>query len=128
MTDYFKVVLGKGGQGTVYEASLPGPAEPWQKAAVKKLYRNKALDVVCSISAEEIRNQDSVEKEFWTELRSISRLHHNNLVALLGYCIEGNQLFLIYEVMENGSLQQHLHKKKSEETDSHHLLDWHQRM
>jgi len=91
MTDYFKVVLGKGGQGTMYEASLAGPAEPRQKAAVKKLYRNKALDAVCSNSAEEIRNQDSVEKEFWSELRSISRLHHNNLVALLGYCIEGNQ-------------------------------------
>ncbi|KAH8961519.1 hypothetical protein BDL97_05G054800 [Sphagnum fallax] len=128
MTDYFKVVLGKGGQGTVYEASLPGPAEPRQKAAVKKLDRNKALDAVCSNSAEEIRNQDSVEKEFWSELRSISRLHHNNLVALLGYCIEGDQLFLIYEFMENGSLQQHLHKKKSEETDSRQLLDWHQRM
>jgi hypothetical protein len=85
------VVLGKGGQGIVYEASLPGPAEPRQKAAVKKLYRNKALDAVCSNSAEEIRNQDSVEKEFWSELCSISRLHHNNLVALLGYCIEGDQ-------------------------------------
>jgi hypothetical protein len=37
MTDYFKVVLGKGGQGTVYEAFLPGHAEPRQKAVVKKL-------------------------------------------------------------------------------------------
>ncbi|CAK9881638.1 unnamed protein product [Sphagnum jensenii] len=127
MTDFFKVVLGKGGQGTVYEATLPGP-EPQQKAAVKKLDRNKALDGVRTNSGEEMKNQDSIEKEFWSELRSISRLHHNNLVSLLGYCIEANQLFLIYEFMENGSLQQHLHNKKNEETDSGHLFDWHQRM
>ncbi len=127
MTDFFKVVLGKGGQGTVYEATLPGP-EPQQKAAVKKLDRNKALDGVRTNSGEEMKNQDSIEKEFWSELRSISRLHHNNLVSLLGYCIEADQLFLIYEFMENGSLQQHLHNKKNEETDSGHLFDWHQRM
>ncbi|CAK9268503.1 unnamed protein product [Sphagnum jensenii] len=129
MTNSFEVVLGKGGQGTVYEGSLPG-SEPQQKAAVKKLDRDKALDGVSTNRYEDMKNRDATEKEFWSELRSISKLHHSNIVALLGYCIEGEDLFLIYEFMENGSLQQHLYRTKSEDSteSTGHFLDWHQRM
>jgi hypothetical protein len=52
------------------------------------------------------QQQATLEKEFWVELKTILRLHHGNLVALLGYCVEGQELFLIYELMSNESLDQ----------------------
>ncbi|XP_059435600.1 probable leucine-rich repeat receptor-like serine/threonine-protein kinase At3g14840 isoform X3 [Corylus avellana] len=43
-------------------------------------------------------------REFVNEIGMISALQHPNLVRLYGCCIEGNQLFLVYEYMENNSL------------------------
>ncbi|XVF79033.1 hypothetical protein PTKIN_Ptkin14bG0187000 [Pterospermum kingtungense] len=43
-------------------------------------------------------------REFVTELGMISALQHPHLVKLYGCCIEGNQLMLIYEYLENNSL------------------------
>ncbi|KAL9232207.1 hypothetical protein vseg_007343 [Gypsophila vaccaria] len=43
-------------------------------------------------------------REFINEIGMISGLNHPNLVRLYGCCVEGNQLFLIYEYMENNNL------------------------
>lgn len=43
-------------------------------------------------------------REFLNEIGMISCLQHPNLVKLHGCCIEGNQLLLVYEYMENNSL------------------------
>lgn len=43
-------------------------------------------------------------REFVTEIGMISALQHPHLVKLYGCCIEGNQLLLVYEFMENNSL------------------------
>ncbi|GJV72722.1 probable leucine-rich repeat receptor-like serine/threonine-protein kinase [Tanacetum coccineum] len=43
-------------------------------------------------------------KEFLNKLGVISALQHPNLVKLHGCCIQGNQLLLAYEYMENNSL------------------------
>ena len=47
--------------------------------------------------------------DFESEGRLISNVHHRNLVRLLGCCSKGSQLLLIYEYMENGSLDTFLY-------------------
>ncbi|CAI8597059.1 unnamed protein product [Vicia faba] len=48
------------------------------------------------------------EKEFLTEIRILSRIHHRNLVSLIGYCDEEGEQMLVYEFMSNGTLRDHL--------------------
>lgn len=75
--------IGQGGFGEVYYAELNG-----EKAAIKK------MDMKAT-------------KEFLAELKVLTRVHHVNLVRLIGYCVEGS-LFLVYEYIDNGNLGQHL--------------------
>ncbi|MFS7919976.1 putative protein kinase RLK-Pelle-L-LEC family [Helianthus anomalus] len=56
-------------------------------------------------------------KEYSSEVRIISRLRHRNLVQLIGWCHQKGDFLLVYEYMENGSLDSHLFKGKS-------LLTW----
>ncbi|GFQ00422.1 uncharacterized mitochondrial protein atmg00810 [Phtheirospermum japonicum] len=53
------------------------------------------------------------EKEFQTEVMLLARLHHRNLVNLVGYCAEKSQHMLIYVYMIRGSLASHLYSKFS---------------
>lgn len=91
-TDNFSLAnkIGQGGFGSVYYAELRG-----EKAAIKK------MDMQAS-------------KEFLAELKVLTRVHHLNLVRLIGYSIEGS-LFLVYEYIENGNLSQHLRGSGSRE-------------
>ncbi|KAI3708443.1 hypothetical protein L2E82_37612 [Cichorium intybus] len=52
-------------------------------------------------------------KEFQTEVMLLGRLHHRNLVNLVGYCAEKGQHMLIYVYMSIGSLASHLYSKSS---------------
>lgn len=50
-------------------------------------------------------------REFINEIGMISALQHPNLVKLYGCCIEGKELLLVYEYMENNSLARALFGK-----------------
>ncbi|XP_022134227.1 probable leucine-rich repeat receptor-like serine/threonine-protein kinase At3g14840 [Momordica charantia] len=58
--------------------------------------------------------------EFVNEIGMISALHHPNLVKLYGCCIEGNQLLLVYEYMENNCLARAMFGPE----DTQLRLDW----
>nr|XP_043611869.1 G-type lectin S-receptor-like serine/threonine-protein kinase LECRK3 [Erigeron canadensis] len=83
-TDGFNDELGQGAFGVVYKGLIGT-----KPVAVKKLH-----PVV----------QNNAQKEFKTEVNTIARTHHKNLVQLLGYCDDGEQRLLIYEYMSNGTL------------------------
>jgi len=48
------------------------------------------------------------KSQFITEIATISAVQHRNLVKLYGCCIEGNNKLLVYEYLENKSLDQGL--------------------
>lgn len=58
-------------------------------------------------------------KQFLTEVALLSRIHHRNLVPLIGYCEEANQRILVYEYMHNGTLRDHIHDPVKQQE-----LDW----
>lgn len=84
-------VLGEGGFGVVYK----GIFDDGEEVAVKVLKRNKRHGI----------------HEFLSEVEMLSRLHHKNLVTLLGICTEDHARCLIYELVPNGSVESHLHGK-----------------
>ncbi|KAK9167874.1 hypothetical protein Syun_000014 [Stephania yunnanensis] len=58
------------------------------------------------------------EREFLTEIELLSRLHHRNLVSLIGYCDVDDEQMLVYEFMPNGTLRDHLSVKSKEPLSS----------
>ncbi|KAG4975242.1 hypothetical protein JHK87_032063 [Glycine soja] len=59
-----------------------------------------------------------------SEFAIFSRLHHRNLVGLVGFCKNRNERLLVYEYMKNGSLHDHLHDKNNVEKASSVLNSW----
>lgn len=82
-------ILGEGGFGLVYSGNL----DDGRKVAVKVLKRD----------------DHQGGREFLAEVEMLSRLHHRNLVKLIGICTEGHIRCLVYELVPNGSVESHLH-------------------
>ncbi|PRQ44736.1 putative glycerophosphodiester phosphodiesterase, protein kinase RLK-Pelle-LRK10L-2 family [Rosa chinensis] len=82
----FKDKLGEGGYGTVYKAKL----RSGHLVAIKMLGKFRA------------NGQD-----FINEVATIGRIHHVNVVQLIGFCVEGSKRDLIYDFMPNGSLEKY---------------------
>ncbi|KAM6558021.1 hypothetical protein CsatA_027260 [Cannabis sativa] len=108
-TDNFdeKKLVGEGGFGKVYKGTLKEKEEHIE-VAVKRSQPGHGQGVT----------------EFHTEVLVLSELRHRHLVSLIGYCDERNEMILVYEYMENGTLRDHLYDMKGEKTK----LSWEKRL
>ncbi|CAN4119775.1 unnamed protein product [Withania somnifera] len=61
-------------------------------------------------------------REWLAEVNYLGQLHHENLVRLIGYCVESDNRLLVYEFMTKGSLENHLFRKGVQ------LMTWSNRM
>ncbi|KAJ9692195.1 hypothetical protein PVL29_011324 [Vitis rotundifolia] len=102
ITRNFSSIIGQGGFGNVHLGTLADGTQ----VAVK------------------LRSQSSMQgsKEFRAEAKLLMRVHHKNLVRLVGYCNDGTNMALIYECMSNGNLRQRLSER---DTD---VLYWKERL
>jgi hypothetical protein len=98
-TKDFSDKLGQGSFGSVFRGLLPGS----KPIAVKKL-----------------QGMRQGEKQFQTEVRALGRIHHTNLVRLVGFCLRGAERLLVYDFMVNGSLDSHIFGNVK-------VLDWNTR-
>ncbi|KAJ9566112.1 hypothetical protein OSB04_002078 [Centaurea solstitialis] len=91
--------LGQGGFGLVYKGKL----QNGQEIAVKRLSKDSGQG----------------ELEFKNEVLLLARLQHRNLVRLLGFSLEGSERLLMYEFVQNASLDQFIFDPEKRAT-----LDW----
>ncbi|KAK3404825.1 hypothetical protein EUGRSUZ_K01120 [Eucalyptus grandis] len=93
ITKNFKYKLGEGGYGSVYKGILRSGNE----VAVKILNKPK-----------------SNGQDFISEVGTIGRIHHVNVVQLVGFCFNHSKQALVYDFMPNGSLEKHIVYKDGE--------------
>ncbi|KAK2635290.1 hypothetical protein Ddye_030082 [Dipteronia dyeriana] len=90
-TNHFRDKLGQGGFGTVYKGQLVNGR---------------------SIAVKVLENSKFNGEEFINEVSTLGRIHHSNVVRLLGFCSEGSKRALVYEYMHNGSLDKYIFVKR----------------
>lgn len=95
--------IGTGSFGSVYHATL----DDGRQVAVKRAEMSASSSYAVGPTK---RGQEDKDLAFVNELEFLSWLNHKNLVRLLGYCEDCDELLLVYEYMENGTLFDHLHK------------------
>ncbi|CAL5042347.1 unnamed protein product [Urochloa decumbens] len=104
-------VIGSGGSGKVYRIHLGGAGdeETGRMVAVKRIWNSRKVD-------------EKLDKEFESEVKVLGSIRHNNIVKLL-CCISSQEAkLLVYEYMENGSLDRWLHHREREGAPA--PLDW----
>ncbi|CAM8965144.1 unnamed protein product [Rhodiola kirilowii] len=97
-----KEILGFGGFGKVYRGVLP------------------KSDMVVAVKRISHESRQGLQ-EFASEITSMGKLRHRNLVQLLGWCRRREDLLLVYDFMENGSLDRYIYDQPRA------ILDWPQR-
>ena len=97
-----KELIGFGGFGRVYKGTLPNSNT---QVAVKRISHESKQGL----------------QEFISEIATIGRLRHRNLVQLLGWCRRRADLLLVYDFMPNGSLDKYIFDEPKA------ILSWEQR-
>ncbi|GMI79519.1 hypothetical protein like AT5G38250 [Hibiscus trionum] len=91
MSHGFKDKLGEGGYGSVFKGKL----RSGYLVAIKVLENSKGNG-----------------EDFINEVATIGRIHHVNVMKLIGFCVEGSKQALVYDFMPNGSLDRIIFAKK----------------
>lgn len=99
-------LLGKGGFGSVYKGTMEGRDGARALIAVKRISAGSRQG----------------EREFMSEISTIGRLRHRNLVRLHGWCHERDELLLVYDYMPNGSLDRFIFRQQGDRDQL--PLDW----
>jgi hypothetical protein len=84
ITDGFKEKLGEGAHGTVFKGKL-------------------SSEILVAVKV--LNNSPGEGKEFITEVEIMGKIHHINVVRLLGFCADGIHRALVYNLFPKGSLQ-----------------------
>ncbi|XP_058180841.1 putative leucine-rich repeat receptor-like serine/threonine-protein kinase At2g19230 isoform X4 [Rhododendron vialii] len=104
ITNNFEKLLGNGASGSVYAGHLTADT----KDVAVKMFSLPTTHVG--------------RMQFQTEARLLTKVHHGNLVAIMGYCNEGEHMGLIYEYMANGTIKDRLSEKNP------NILSWEKRL
>ncbi|PIA29553.1 hypothetical protein AQUCO_05900056v1 [Aquilegia coerulea] len=93
----FDILTSSGGYGEVYKGHIQNNV---------------------TVAVKVLENKDVVRETFMAEVSTISKASHRNIVKLHGYCFEPNMKALVYEYMENGSLDKILYQ------NHHSNIEW----
>ncbi|KAK4485335.1 hypothetical protein RD792_007972 [Penstemon davidsonii] len=91
ITEGFKQKLGQGGFGTVFKGKLSN-------------------DILVAVKV--LNNIKGNGEEFINEVATIGKIHHVNVVRLIGYCADGYKRALVYEFLQNDSLEKYISSGK----------------
>ncbi|KAI9073739.1 hypothetical protein K1719_044286 [Acacia pycnantha] len=94
ITHKFKDKLGEGAHGTVFKGKLSTEIQ----VAVKVL-----------------TNSDYDGKDFINEMGTMGKIHHINIVRMLGFCADGCRRALVYDFFSNGSLEKFISSPDNKE-------------
>ncbi|KAK7381250.1 hypothetical protein VNO78_33797 [Psophocarpus tetragonolobus] len=89
--------IGNGGFGATYKAEI----SPGVLVAVKRLAVGRFQGV----------------QQFHAEIRTLGRLHHPNLVTLIGYHACETEMFLIYNYLPGGNLEKFIQERSTRAVD-----------
>ena len=99
-------IIGSHGYGIVYRIDVGSGY-----VAVKKVWNNRKLE-------------KKLEKSFRAEVRKLSNIRHTNILRLMCCISNEDSMLLVYEYLENHSLDKWLHKKVKSGSVSKVVLDW----
>jgi tRNA A-37 threonylcarbamoyl transferase component Bud32 len=109
-------VIGRGGSGIVYRVAV-NPSR--DIVVVKRIWNSGMLE-------------QKLEKQFLAEVKTLSSIRHSKIVKLLCFIYSEDSKLLVYEYLENGSLDLWLHRKSGASTFSDSVqqgnLDWPKRL
>ncbi|TVU16406.1 hypothetical protein EJB05_39966 [Eragrostis curvula] len=105
-TRNYSTELGSGGFGVVYKGELPN-----------------GLAVAVKVLKASMMNK-KVQDGFMAEVGTIGRTYHVHLVRLYGFCFDTDTKALVYEFLENGSLEKYLYGDDEEGRKEKQKLEW----
>uniref|UniRef100_A0ACD5UGL2 Uncharacterized protein n=2 Tax=Avena sativa TaxID=4498 RepID=A0ACD5UGL2_AVESA len=105
-TANYSTELGSGGFGVVYKGELPN-------------------GLLVAVKVLKVSMNKKVQEGFMAEIGTIGRTYHVHLVRLYGFCFDATTKALVYEFLENGSLEKYLYRSgDGEETSRRERLEW----